>query len=145
MMPISQSDLMPISSEYAVGWMLAPRESAELATRLIAATCKKQKIQPGQTGLHADGGSAIRSKPVAFLPADLGVTKTHSRPYTSKDNPYSESQFKTMKYRPEFPDRFGCHSGRPGILPQVFPLVQRRASALWDRHDDTADGALWDR
>src|SRR5438552_13409681 len=88
--------------------MVAPRESAELAKKLIEETCEKQKIQPNQLGLHADRGSAMRSKPVALLLADLSVTKTHSRPYTSNDNPYSESHFRTMKYRPEFPDRFGC-------------------------------------
>jgi putative transposase len=100
--------ILDIFSRYIVGWMVAPRESAELAKKLIEETCEKQNIQPGQLGLHADRGSAMRSKPVALLLADLSVTKTHSRPYTSNDNPYSESQFRTMKYRPEFPDRFGC-------------------------------------
>jgi putative transposase len=100
--------ILDVFSRYVVGWMVAPRESAELAKRLIEDTCEKQNIQPGQLGLHADRGSAMRSKPVALLLADLSVTKTHSRPYTSNDNPYSESQFRTMKYRPEFPDRFGC-------------------------------------
>jgi len=88
--------------------MVAPRETAELASRLIEESCEKQKIAPGQLGLHADRGAAMRSKPVALLLADLSVTKTHSRPYTSNDNPFSESQFRTMKYRPTFPDRFGC-------------------------------------
>jgi putative transposase len=88
--------------------MVAMRESAGLASKLIEETCEKQNIQPGQLGLHADRGSAMRSKPVAFLLSDLSITKTHSRPYTSNDNPYSESQFRTMKYRPDFPDRFGC-------------------------------------
>src|SRR6266478_6271236 len=88
--------------------MVAYRESAELAKRLIEESCKKQSIQPGQLTLHADRGTSMRSKPVALLLADLGVTKTHSRPHVSDDNPYSESQFRTMKYRPEFPDRFGC-------------------------------------
>src|SRR6202008_3635147 len=71
-------------------------------------SCKKQHIQPGQLTLHADRGTSMRSKPVALLLADLGVTKTHSRPHVSDDNPFSESQFRTLKYRPEFPDRFGC-------------------------------------
>ena len=84
------------------------RESAELAKRLIQESCAKQNIQPGQLTLHADRGTSMSSKPVAFLLADLGVTKTHSRPHVSDDNPYSESQFRTMKYRPEFPHRFGC-------------------------------------
>lgn len=100
--------ILDVFSRYVVGWMAAPREGAELAAKLIAETCRKQQIRPDQLGLHADRGSAMRSKPVALLLADLSVTKTHSRPYTSNDNPYSESQFRTMKYRPEFPDRFGC-------------------------------------
>src|SRR5580658_10564331 len=100
--------ILDVFSRYVVGWMVAMRESAGLASKLIEETCEKQNIQPGQLGLHADRGSAMRSKPVAFLLSDLSVTKTHSRPYTSNDNPYSESQFRTMKYRPDFPDRFGC-------------------------------------
>ena len=99
--------IMDVFSRYVVGWLLAPRESAELAKRLIADTCVKQQIREGQLTIHADRGSSMTSKPVAFLMADLGITKTHSRPYVSDDNPYSESQFRTMKYRPEFPDRFG--------------------------------------
>ena len=113
--------ILDVFSRYVVGWMVALRESAELATRLIGSTCKKQKIQPGQLTAHADRGAAMRSKPVAFLLADLGVTKTHSRPYTSNDNPYSESQFKTMKYRPEFPDRFGCIQDSRNHCHTFFP------------------------
>ena len=100
--------ILDVFSRYVTGWMVAMRESAELAQRLIEASCTKQNIRPGQLTLHADRGISMRSKPVAFLLADLGVTKTHSRPHVSDDNPYSESQFRTMKYRPEFPDRFGC-------------------------------------
>jgi putative transposase len=100
--------LLDVFSRYVTGWMVAYRESAELAKRLIEESCKKQNIQPGQLTLHADRGTSMSSKPVAFLLADLGVTKTHSRPHVSNDNPYSESQFRTLKYRPEFPDRFGC-------------------------------------
>ena len=100
--------ILDVFSRYVVGWMVAMRESAELAKRLIEESCAKQNIQPGQLTLHADRGTSMSSKPVAFLLADLGVTKTHSRPHVSDDNPYSESQFRTMKYRPEFPDRFGC-------------------------------------
>ena len=100
--------ILDVFSRYVTGWMVAMRESAELAKRLIAESCQKQRIQPGQLTLHADRGTSMRSKPVAFLLADLGVTKTHSRPHVSNDNPYSESQFRTLKYRPEFPDRFGC-------------------------------------
>ena len=87
--------------------MVTDGESAVLATRLIGDTCAKQEIRPGQLTIHADNGSSMKSKPPAFLMADLGVTKTHSRPHVSDDNPYSESQFRTMKYRPDFPDRFG--------------------------------------
>jgi putative transposase len=100
--------ILDVFSRYVVGWMVAMREGAELAKKLIEETCQKQDIQPGQLGLHADRGAPMRAKPVLFLLADLGVTKTHSRPYTSNDNPYSESHFRTMKYRPEFPGRFGC-------------------------------------
>jgi len=99
--------ILDIFSRYVVGWMLAHRESAALAQRLIAESCRKQDIEPDQLTVHADRGSSMRSKSVAFLLADLGVTKTHSRPYVSNDNPYSESQFKTLKYCPQFPSRFG--------------------------------------
>ena len=99
--------ILDIFSRYVVGWMVAPAESAVLAQRLITDTCKKQQIEPGQLTLHADRGASMKSKPVALLLADLGITKTHSRPYTSDDNPFSEAQFKTLKYRPDFPERFG--------------------------------------
>ena len=99
--------LLDIFSRYVVGWMVAHRESAQLAKRLIAESARKQSIEPGQLTVHADRGSSMTSKPVALLLADLGVTKTHSRPSVSNDNPFSEAQFKTLKYRPEFPDRFG--------------------------------------
>ncbi len=100
--------ILDVFSRYVVGWMVAQRESATLAERLIETTCERQGIAPGQLTLHADRGPSMRSKDVALLLADLGVTKTHSRPYTATDNPFSEAQFKTLKYRPEFPDRFGC-------------------------------------
>jgi len=100
--------ILDVFSRYVTGWMVAHRESAELAKRLIEESCAKQNIRPGQLTLHADRGTSMSSKPVAFLLADLGVTKTHSRPHVSDDNPYSESQFRTLKYRPEFPDPFGC-------------------------------------
>jgi len=100
--------ILDIFSRYVVGWMVAPCESATLAKQLIGDTCAKQNIQKGQLTIHADRGSSMKSKPVAFLMADLGITKTHSRPHTSDDNPFSEAQFKTLKYRPGFPDRFGC-------------------------------------
>lgn len=99
--------VLDIYSRYVVGWMLAERESAVLAERLLKETCQKQEIVENQLTLHADRGSSMRSKPVALMLSDLGVTKTHSRPHVSNDNPFSESQFKTMKYRPEFPKHFG--------------------------------------
>jgi putative transposase len=99
--------IMDIFSRKTVGWMVAARESATLAVKLIGETCQREGISQDQLTVHADRGSSMRSKPVAFLLSDLGVTKTHSRPYTSTDNPYSEAQFRTLKYRPEFPDRFG--------------------------------------
>ena len=100
--------ILDLFSRSVVGWMIAEQESATLAQRLIAESCDKQKIVKDQLTLHADRGSSMKSKVVALLLADLGVTKTHSRPHVSNDNPFSESQFKTMKYRPEFPERFGC-------------------------------------
>ena len=99
--------ILDIFSRYVVGWLVAEREAAYLAKELIAQTCAKQAIDRQQLTLHADHGSSMRSKPVAQLLADLGVTKSHSRPYTADDNPYSEAHFKTLKYRPDFPDRFG--------------------------------------
>jgi transposase InsO family protein len=99
--------ILDIFSRYVVGWMIAPRETAELAKQLIAETVDKQNVDPGTLTLHADRGTSMRSKPVAALLVDLDVTKTHSRPHISDDNPYSEAQFKTFKYRPEFPERFG--------------------------------------
>jgi putative transposase len=99
--------LLDVFSRYVVGWMVARRESAVLAERLIATSCERQEILPGQLTVHADRGAAMTSKPLALFLADLGVTKTHSRPHVSNDNPYSEAQFKTLKYRPDFPERFG--------------------------------------
>lgn len=137
---------------FVVGWMVAHRESAALAKRLIDETCQRQGISPGQLTLHADRGPSMRSKTVALLLSDLGVTKTHSRPYTSTDNPFSEAQFKTMKYRPEFPDRFGCiqhsrnfcgpffdwynHHHRHGSLGLLTP---------YDVHYDLAEQRLAER
>src|SRR5947208_1399017 len=99
--------ILDIYSRYAVGWLIAGRESAALAEHLLAETIAKQGIDRDTLSIHADNGSSMASKPVAFLLADLGVTKSHSRPHTSNDNPYSEAQFKTLKYRPDFPASFG--------------------------------------
>jgi putative transposase len=98
--------IFDIFSRYVVGWMVAHRESAALAEVLIRQTCAKQGIGAGQLTIHADRSSSMTSKPVAFLLADLGITQSHSRPHVSDDNPFSEAQFKTMKYRPDFPGHF---------------------------------------
>ena len=99
--------ILDLFSRYVVGWMVAAHESARLAERLIEATCHKQGIAPNQLTIHADRGAPMRSKRVAELFADLGIAASHSRPRVSNDNPFSEAQFRTVKYRPEFPDRFG--------------------------------------
>ena len=99
--------ILDVFSRYVPGWLVATRESAALAERLIADSVAKQAIAPGTLTVHADRGSSMTSRPVALLLADLGIAKSHSRPHTSNDNPYSEAGFKTLKYRPEFPDRFG--------------------------------------
>jgi putative transposase len=113
-------NILDVFSRYSVGWMIAERESASLAEELIAATCVRQNIQPGQLTIHADRGSSMTSKPVALLLADLGVTKTHSRPHVSNDNPFSESQFKTLKYRPDYPERFGCQQDARSWATEFF-------------------------
>jgi putative transposase len=113
--------IMDIFSRYVVGWMIAHREAAVLAERLIQEACAKQNIQKGHLTIHADRGSSMKSKPVALLLSDLGVTKTHSRPHTSDDNPYSEAQFKTLKYRPDFPDRFGSIEDARSFCQGFFP------------------------
>ena len=161
--------ILDVFSRYAVGWMVASRESATLAKKLIAQTCAKQGIPVEQLTLHADRGSSMKSKAVAFLLADLGITKTHSRPHVSNDNPFSEAQFKTLKYRPEFPDRFGSlqdsrafcrpffrwyntehrHSGIASITPhdvhygRASQILETRAATLkaaFDAHPERFKG-----
>jgi putative transposase len=124
--------LLDVFSRYVVGWLLAHRESALLAQRLIAATVARERIAPGQLTVHADRGAAMTSKPVAFLLADLGITKTHSRPHVSNDNPYSEAQFKTLKYHPSFPDRFGSFEHGRAHCADFFPWynTEHRHSGL---------------
>lgn len=112
--------IIDIYSRYVVGWLIAERESALLAEKLLADTIAKQRIDRDTLTIHADNGSSMASKPVAFLLADLGVTKTHSRPHTSNDNPYSEAQFRTLKYRPDFPDRFGCIEDARAFCQRFF-------------------------
>jgi putative transposase len=113
--------VLDVFSRYVVGWMLAQGESARLAEKLIAESCERQGITPRQLTVHADRGAAMTSKPVALLLADLGVTKSHSRPHVSNDNPYSEAQFKTLKYRPGFPDRFGSLEHGRNFCGDFFP------------------------
>lgn len=102
--------ILDIFSRYVVGWLIAEQQAASLAEQLIAETCTKQDIEPGRLTIHADNGGAMIAKPVALLMADLGVVKSHSRPHVSDDNPFSEAQFKTLKYHPGYPERFGCLS-----------------------------------
>ena len=112
--------ILDIYSRYAVGWMLAHRESADLATRLIEESIDKQRVSKDQLTLHSDRGPSMGSHGVAQLLAALGVTKSHSRPHVSNDNPFSESQFKTMKYRPEFPKRFDSYEHALGFCREFF-------------------------
>jgi len=112
--------ILDVFSRYVVGWMAAERDSATLAQRLIQQTCDRQGVEPGKLTIHADRGAAMIAKSVALLLADLGVTKTHSRPHVANDNPYSESQFKTLKYSPEFPDRFGSLQDARSFLLDFF-------------------------
>lgn len=135
--------ILDIFSRYTVGWMVAPCESATLAKQLISETCRKQEIAEEQLTLHADRGSSMRSKAVAMLLSDLGVTKTHSRPQVSNDNPFSESQFKTLKYRPEFPARFGCIEDSRAFCVDFFQWYNtgHHHSALgWLRPEDVHYG-----
>ena len=152
--------ILDIFSRYVVGWMIALREAAHLAEQLIADTVAKHHIAPGTLTLHADRGTSMRSKPVAALLVDLEVAKTHSRPHVSDDNPYSEAQFKTLKYRPEFPERFGsiedarahcqqffhwyngthCHSGIGFMTPEA--VHYGRASTIFQQRADTLNSAF---
>ena len=112
--------VLDIFSRCVVGWMIADRESATFAKRLLSEIVDKQGIEPHALTIHADRGPSMRSKLVAQLLADLSITKTHSRPHVSNDNPYSESQFKTLKYRPEFPGRFGSLEDARAFLGPFF-------------------------
>lgn len=152
--------ILDVFSRYSVGWTIQQCESQEIAEELIGQTCQKQNIEPGQLTIHADRGSAMTSKTVATLMADLGVIKSHSRPHISNDNPFSEAQFKTMKYRPQYPSRFGSidearafgemffawynsehyHSGIAMVTPQAMHyghadrIIAARAQVLTSAH-----------
>ena len=113
--------ILDIFSRYVVGWAVCPRETAELAQDFIGETAARQQIDPQTLTLHADRGSSMTSRPVAYLLADLGITRSHSRPHVGGDNPYSESQFKTLKYRPAFPDRFASIEEARTFCQTFFP------------------------
>ena len=152
--------ILDIYSRYVVGWLIAHRESAELAEQLIADTVEKENIVPGTLTLLADRGTSMRSKGVAALLIDLDVAKTHSRPHISDDNPYSEAQFKTLKYRPDFPQRFGSiedarahcrrffqwynHEHRHGGIGLMAPAAVHdgTAAAMTDKRASTLDAAF---
>ncbi len=124
--------LLDIFSRYVVGWLLARQESAALAKVLIAESCERQQIGPDQLTIHADRGPSMTSQPVALLLATLGVVPSHSRPQVSDDNPFSEAQFKTLKYRPDFPARFGSYEDAEAFCRRFFPWynTEHRHSAL---------------
>lgn len=113
-------DLMDVFSRYVVGWLIAETQSAALAEQLIAQSTVKHAIVPGQLTLHADNGAPMKAKLVAQLMTDLGVTESHSRPHVSDDNPFSEAQFKTMKYQPDYPDRFASMSDAQSWARRFF-------------------------
>lgn len=112
--------IIDIYSRHVVGWLLAPRESAELAKHLISETCERQRVRNSELIIHSDRGTPMTSKTLALLFADLGITKSLNRPHVSNDNPYSESQFKTLKYQPDFPDRFGSIEDARSFCKRFF-------------------------
>ncbi len=118
--------VLDIFSRYAVGWMVASRESAELAEPLIAEAARKQEIAPGQVTLHSDRGGPMTAKAFALLLADLGITKSLSRPHVSDDNPFSEAHFKTIKYRPDFPVCFGSIEDARAYFVRLFDWYHHR-------------------
>src|SRR3989304_4753053 len=112
--------LLDLYSRYVVGWMLAHRESGALASRLIGESCQYQGIEPSRLSLHSDRGPSMTSQSGAMLSARLGIQLSHNRPYVSNDNPFSEAQFKTLKSRPEFPDRFGAYEHALSVCRELF-------------------------
>jgi putative transposase len=126
--------IIDVYSRYTVGWMIADRESAVLAEQLLAVTIAKENIDRNTLTIHADNGASMASKPVAFLLADLGVTKSHSRPHTSNDNPFSEAQFRTLKYRPDFPTTFANLRQARAFCREFFHwynLEHRHSGIAW--------------
>ena len=127
--------ILDVFSRYVTGWMVAERESGDLAKHFLEETIRKYDIPPGQLNVHGDRGRPMIAKSVALMYADLGVSKSHSRPYVSDDNPYSESQFRTLKYRPDFPDRFGCIQDARAHCQIFFPWYN-------DEHHHSGIGLL---
>jgi putative transposase len=127
--------ILDVFSRYVTGWMVAERESGDLAKHFLEETIRKYNIPPGQLTVHGDRGRPMIAKSVALMYADLGVSKSHSRPYVSDDNPYSESQFRTLKYRPDFPDRFGCIQDARAHCQIFFPWYN-------DEHHHSGIGLL---
>jgi len=141
--------VLDVFSRYVVGWLISERECAELAQQLFKETCEKEKVAPGQVTAHSDRGSPMTAKSTAQLMADLGLTQSFSRPRVSNDNPYSESQFKTLKYRPEFPGRFGSLMDARAFCQRFFAWYNREHyhSSLglltpWSVHSGEAAGVL---
>ena len=126
--------VLDIYSRYIVGWMLAERESGTLAAKLIAEACRREGIERSQLVIHSDRGGPMKSKPVVALLSKLDIARTHSRPHVSNDNPFSESQFKTLKYRPEFPDRFGSYQHAHDVCATLLP---------WYNHDHHHSALAW--
>jgi len=112
--------ILDVYSRYAVNWLVAPRESDRLAEELIADAIHHHQVPDSQLTLHADRGSSMTSKTVSQLLADLGVLQSHSRPHVSNDNPYSEAQFKTLKYSPRFPKRFSSLAQCRAFINEFF-------------------------
>lgn len=135
--------ILDIYSRYAVGWMVSTQESAALSKVLIAASCAKQRVEPDQLILHADRGAPMKAKALASFLADLGVAKSHSRPHVSNDNPYSEAHFKTLKYRPEFPSRFGSLQDARAFCQEFFRwynTAHRHSGIAWHTPEQVHHG-----
>jgi len=144
--------MLDVFSRYVVAWLLAEQESATLAQELVAAAYTKQNIQPGQLTIHADRGAPMMAKSMTMLMSDLGINESHSRPHVSDDNPYSEAHFHTVKYRPDYPDRFGCLGDARSWCEGFFPWYnnEHHHSALHlltptDVHYDRAEEKLAQR
>jgi len=152
--------IIDIFSRRVVGWCVADCESAVVFKALFDDTIEKHAVPPGRLTLHADRGAPMKAKLTVQLLADLGVTRSHGRPHTSSDNPFSESHFKTLKYRPEFPQRFGCIEDAKAFCRRFFSWYNQdhhhagiglmtpdqvhygQADAVHDARQDTLDDAF---